>query len=62
MQVVYSTDKVKDFAVMITKYNNISQESRIFQLAFFAIVEVAYIQKIKHEIGSVHSSCDLGIT
>ena len=50
------------FVVMITKYSNISQESRIFELAFFStIVEVAYIQKIKHEMGFVHSSRDLGI-
>ena len=43
-------------------YNNISQESRIFELAFFSmIVEITYIQDIKHEMGSVHSSHDLGI-
>ena len=46
----------KDFVVMITKYNNISQESRIFELAFFStIVEVTSIQEIKYEMGSVRS-------
>ena len=59
-----SNDKAQKFVVMITKYNNMSQESRIFEFAFFfTIVEVTYmyIQDIKHEMGSVHSSRDLGI-
>ena len=29
--------KPKNFVVMITKYNNISQESRIYELAFFSV-------------------------
>ena len=50
------------FVVMITKYSNISQESRILELAFFTmIVEVTNIQEIKHEMSFVHSSCDLGV-
>ena len=51
-----------DFVVMITEYSNISQESRILELTFFTmIVEVTNIQELKHEMVSVHSSCDLGV-
>lgn len=56
-----------DYVILVSIYMQTLvlqlQESGVSELAFFSpIMKVTYIQNVKHEMDSVHSPCDLGIS